>query len=338
MMLNNIEIRNNWNFEEAKNLYNLPFNDLIFLAQNALRKYFNPQKIQLSTLLSIKTGGCPEDCAYCPQSSKYNTGLGANKLIDRDEILASAKKAKEAGASRFCMGAAWRNPKDRHIPEIQEIIKDVKSLGLETCMTLGMLTKNQANALAEAGLDYYNHNIDTSEEFYSKIITTRTFQDRLDTLENVREAGMKTCCGGIIGMGETIDDRLKMLITLANLPEQPTSVPINMLVKVAGTPLDKNEDVDFIDFVKIIAIARIMMPASYVRLSAGREEMSEEKQTLCLLAGANSFFYGEKLLTTPNPSKNEDAELLAKLGFQPEEVNEYKQSSCSETAPEQLVA
>ncbi|MDX1950496.1 MAG: biotin synthase BioB [Rickettsiales bacterium] len=328
-MLNKIEIRNNWSFEEVKNLYNQPLNDLIFSAQQALRQYFDPHKVQLSTLLSIKTGGCPEDCAYCPQSSRYNTGLEASKLIDIDEILNSAKKAKEAGASRFCMGAAWRNPKDRHIPELQEVIKGVKSLGLETCMTLGMLTENQANKLADAGLDYYNHNIDTSEEFYSKIITTRTFQDRLETLENVRKAGMKTCCGGIVGMGETIDDRLKMLVTLANLPEQPTSVPINMLVKVEGTPLDKNDEVDFIEFVRIIAVARIIMPASYVRLSAGREEMTEEKQALCLMAGANSFFYGEKLLTTPNPSKNEDIEMLAKLGLKQEELNEYKETDCS---------
>lgn len=310
-----IEIRNNWNLEEAQKIYNLPLNDLIFYAQSALRKFFNPQEVQLSTLLSIKTGGCAEDCAYCPQSSKYNTGLQADKLMDHYNIISSAKKAKEAGASRFCMGAAWRSPKDRHIPALQNIIREVKSLGLETCMTLGMLTKEQSSALSEAGLDYYNHNIDTSEEFYPKIITTRTFEDRLNTLENVREAGMKVCCGGIVGMGETIDDRLKMLITLANLPEHPKSVPINMLVKVSGTPLETSEEVDILDFARVIAVARIMMPASYVRLSAGREEMSKEAQTLCIMAGANSFFYGEKLLTTSNPGKNEDTELLNSLGL-----------------------
>ncbi len=266
-----IEIRNNWSLEEAQKIYDLPLNDLIFHAQSALRKYFNPQEIQLSTLLSIKTGGCAEDCAYCPQSSRYDTGLQADKLMEHDNIILSAKKAKEAGATRFCMGAAWRSPKDRHIPALQNIIREVKSLGLETCMTLGMLTKEQSQHLSDAGLDYYNHNIDTSEEFYPKIITTRTFEDRLETLENVRSAGMKVCCGGIVGMGETIDDRLKMLVTLANLPEHPKSVPINKLIKISGTPLEHAEEVENIDFARVIAVARIMMPASYIRLSAGRE-------------------------------------------------------------------
>lgn len=323
-----IEIKHNWTLAEAQKIYDLPFNDLIFYAQAALREHFNAQEIQLSTLLSIKTGGCAEDCAYCPQSSRYDTGLEADKLMQHDEILSSAKKAKEAGATRFCMGAAWRSPKDRHIPGLQNIIREVKSLGLETCMTLGMLTKEQSQALASSGLDYYNHNIDTSEEFYPKIITTRTFEDRLNTLENVRDAGMKVCCGGIVGMGETVDDRLKMLVTLANLPEHPGSVPINKLVKVSGTPLETAEEVDIFDFVRVIAVARIMMPASYVRLSAGREEMSKEAQTLCIMAGANSFFYGEKLLTTANPEANEDMDLINSLGLKPEVSNEVKNESC----------
>ncbi len=323
-----IEIRNNWNLEEVQKIYDLPLNDLIFHSQAALREYFNPQEIQLSTLLSIKTGGCAEDCAYCPQSSRYDTGLQADKLMQHDEILSSAKKAKEAGATRFCMGAAWRSPKDRHIPALQNIIREVKSLGMETCMTLGMLTKDQAGALSDSGLDYYNHNIDTSEEFYPKIITTRTFEDRLNTLENVRSAGMKVCCGGIVGMGEGVDDRLKMLVTLANMPEHPKSVPINMLVKVAGTPLENVEEVDILDFVRVIAVARIMMPASYVRLSAGREEMTKEAQTLCIMAGANSFFYGEKLLTTSNPDSNEDMDLINSLGLRPEISQEIKHEPC----------
>lgn len=311
----NHDIRHDWTLEEITELFNKSLPDLIFEAQTMLRKYFDPNKVQASTLLSIKTGGCPEDCAYCPQSSRYNTGLKAEKLLDKDKILSDAKRAKEAGAGRFCMGAAWRNPKQRHIDELCDIVEEVKSLGLETCMTLGMLDEKQADSLAEAGLDYYNHNIDTSPEFYKDIITTRTFEDRLETLANVRKSGMKVCCGGIVGMGEEIHDRARMLQVLANLEEHPESVPINLLVKVKGTPMYDQEDIDNIDFIKAIAVARIMMPKSYVRLSAGRENMSEETQALCLLAGANSIFYGEKLLTTDNPERNKDLELLNKMGM-----------------------
>ncbi len=320
------EIKHNWKLEEVLELFNEPLNDLIFKAQTATRKYFNANEVQASTLLSIKTGGCEEDCKYCPQSSHYETGLKAEKLLDKDKIVAEATKAKEMGATRFCMGAAWRSPKDRHIPVLAEIISEVKGMGLETCMTLGMLSEKQANTLSDAGLDYYNHNIDTSEEFYKEVITTRTFQDRLDTLENVRKSGMKVCCGGIVGMGEQVKDRAGMLVTLANMKEHPESVPVNMLVKVEGTPLIKEGEVDAIDFVKTIAVARIMMPASYVRLSAGRENMSKETQALCFLAGANSIFYGEKLLTTANPEKNEDIELLNSLGIKIK--SEVEQRSC----------
>ena len=267
-------------------------------------------------MLSIKTGGCPEDCKYCPQSAHYKTEVKAEKLMDKEKVLETAKKALTMGATRFCMGAAWRSPKERDMPELVEIISEVKSMGLETCMTLGMLTENQATTLSKAGLDYYNHNIDTSEEFYKNIITTRTFEDRLETLENVRNAGMKVCCGGILGMGEGEGDRASMLITLANLKEHPESVPINMLVKIKGTPFDNNQDLDPIDFIKTIAVARIMMPASYIRLSAGREQMNEQTQALCYLAGANSIFYGDKLLTTSNPNLDEDLKLLEKLGIE----------------------
>lgn len=304
-----------WQLSEVMELFNMPFSDLLFQAQKVHRQNFNPNSIQISTLLSIKTGGCPEDCKYCPQSSHYDTELKANKLMDVKEVLDAAGKAKETGASRFCMGAAWRSPKDNDIPKITEIIKGVKALGLETCMTLGMLTKSQANALKEAGLDYYNHNIDTSEDFYSEIITTRKFSDRLDTIENVRESGMKVCCGGIVGMGEGAEDRAKMLITLANMPEQPESIPINLLVKVKGTPLYDTSHISIFDFVRTIAVARVLMPKSYVRLSAGREDMSDEAQALCFLAGANSIFYGEKLLTTPNPSSEKDLALFKSLGI-----------------------
>ena len=314
------EIRNNWKIEEVLELFSKPFNDLVFEAQSLTRKYFNPNEVQLSTLLSIKTGGCPEDCAYCPQSARYNTDVEADKLMDKDEILAEAAKAKAAGASRFCMGAAWRSPKDRHINKLEEIISGVKEMGLETCMTLGMLDENKAERLHDAGLDYYNHNIDTSEEYYKKIITTRSFEDRINTLNNVRDSGMKVCCGGIVGMGEKLEDRANMLITLANLKEHPESVPINMLVKVEGTPMYNLEDMDPLEFIRTIAVARIMMPKSYVRLSAGRENMSEETQALCFLAGANSIFYGEKLLTTANPENNEDMKLLKKLGISPKRV------------------
>jgi len=309
-------IRHDWQLPEILALFALPFNDLIFTAQSLHREYFPGNKVQVSTLLSIKTGGCPEDCKYCPQSSLYDTGVKAEKLMDVAEILAKAGAAKEAGASRFCMGAAWRSPKERDMPKIAEIVQGVKALGLETCMTLGMLTKEQSETLKEAGLDYYNHNIDTSEEFYGNIISTRTYADRLETLENVRESGMKVCCGGIIGMGENITDRAKMLQTLANMAEHPESVPINLLVQVEGTPLDSATKVDIFDFIRTIAVARILMPRTYVRLSAGREEMSDEAQGLCFLAGANSIFYGEKLLTTGNPAAAADRRLFARLGIE----------------------
>jgi len=312
---NILDLRHDWKLKEVTKLFDLPFNDLIYKAQSTHRHFFSANEVQVSTLLSIKTGGCAEDCKYCPQSSHYDTDLKAEKLMDADEVIKQAKNAKDSGASRFCMGAAWRSPKDRDIPKIVEMIKGVKSLGLESCMTLGMLTKEQADKLSEAGLDYYNHNIDTSEEFYGEIITTRTFEDRLNTLENVREAGMNVCCGGIVGMGESKKDRASMLITLANMPKHPESVPINLLVQVEGTPLTGQIKTDNFDFIKTIAVARIMMPSSYVRLSAGREEMNDEMQALCFMAGANSIFYGEKLLTTPNPDKNEDMQLFARLGI-----------------------
>lgn len=312
------EIRHHWTKEEILALFALPFNDLLFQAQTAHRKHFDPNQVQVSTLLSIKTGGCAEDCGYCPQSSHFDTGLKASKLMATEAVLEEAKKAKAAGATRFCMGAAWRSPKDRDIEQLCGTISAVKDLGLETCATLGMLTKDQANALKEAGLDYYNHNLDTSPEFYGKIITTRTYQDRLDTLANVRDAGMNVCCGGIVGMGESLEDRAGLLFELANLDPQPESVPINLLVQVKGTPLAGTGKVSPFDFVRTIAVARILMPASHVRLSAGREEMSDELQALCFFAGANSIFYGEKLLTTPNPAANQDMELFAKLGLKPE--------------------
>ncbi len=310
-------IRHDWRAEEVRSLFDLPFNELLFRAASTHRAHFNPSEVQISTLLSIKTGGCPEDCAYCPQSAKYDTGVKAEKLMDEATILSEAKKAKEAGASRFCMGAAWRAPKDRDIEKMESIIRGVKALGLETCATLGMLSKPQAGRLKEAGLDYYNHNLDTSEAFYDQIITTRTYQDRLETLANVREAGMNVCCGGIVGMGEETSDRAEMLRTLANLPEHPESVPINLLVQVEGTPLHGHSAPDGFDFVRMIAVARILMPRSFVRLSAGRESMSEEMQALCFFAGANSIFYGEKLLTTPNPEQDQDKKLFEKLGLRP---------------------
>jgi biotin synthase len=311
-------LRHDWTQAEAEALFALPFSDLIFRAQTVHRQNFDPNRVQMSTLLSIKTGGCPEDCKYCSQSSHHSTGLTAGKLMAVEEIVVDATRAKDAGASRYCMGAAWRSPKDRDMPKIIEILRAVKGLGLETCMTLGMLTPEQSQQLADAGLDYYNHNIDTSPEFYGEIITTRTFDDRLDTLANVREAGMKVCCGGIIGMGESARDRASMLRALANLPVHPESVPINMLVQIEGTALNGTTTLDGLDFVRTIAAARIMMPRSYVRLSAGRESMSEELQALCYLAGANSIFYGEKLLTTPNREHNSDLALLTRLGIEPE--------------------
>jgi len=308
-------IRHDWTLAETLSLFALPFNDLVFKAQSVHRTYFDPNQVQVSTLLSIKTGGCPEDCAYCPQSAQFDTGVKADKLMELDAVMKEARRAKAAGASRFCMGAAWRSPKDRDIEKVAALVRGVKSLGLETCATLGMLEAPQAKALKEAGLDYYNHNLDTSEAFYSEIITTRTYQDRLDTIAHVREAGMHVCCGGIIGMGETVEDRAEMLVTLACMPEHPESVPINMLVQVEGTALAGTKQVEPIDFVRSIAVARILMPRSFVRLSAGREEMSEEMQALCFLSGANSIFYGEKLLTTSNPEIERDNQLFARLGL-----------------------
>ena len=291
----------------------------MFRAQSVHRENFDPAEVQISTLLSIKTGGCPEDCAYCPQSAKYDTGVHAEKLMALDAVLAEARAAKDSGASRFCMGAAWRSPKDRDLDQVCAMVEGVKALGLETCATLGMLTGGQAQRLKKSGLDYYNHNLDTSPEFYGEIITTRTYQDRLETLDHVREAGIHVCCGGIVGMGETRADRVGMIATLASLPVHPESVPINMLVKVAGTPLAAEGALDGIEFVRTIAVARITMPRSVVRLSAGREDMSEETQALCFLAGANSIFYGPKLLTTPNPGRDRDRELMGRLGMQPME-------------------
>ncbi len=310
-------VRHDWTREELRALFALPFPDLIYEAQRVHRLHFDPVEVQISTLLSIKTGGCPEDCAYCPQSAKYPTGVEATKIMHLDAVLAEARAAKTAGASRFCMGAAWREPKERDLEKVCAMVAGVKALGLETCATLGMLTQGQARRLKSAGLDYYNHNIDTSPEYYGKIITTRVYQDRLATLEAVRAAGIHVCCGGIIGMGETREDRVGMLLTLANLPQHPESVPINMLVRVEGTPLADQPPLDPLEFVRTIAAARIAMPKSVVRLSAGREDMSEETQALCFLAGANSVFFGPKLLTTPNPDPDRDLALMAKLGLSP---------------------
>lgn len=310
-------IRHDWQVNEVLALFEAPLNDLIFQAQTLHRCYFNPQEVQLSTLLNIKTGQCPEDCAYCPQSAHYDTGLVAEKLLPVQEVIDAAQQAKQHGATRFCMGAAWRQPKDRDFPQLLEIIKKIKDLEMECCMTLGMLSEQQAMQLKCAGLDYYNHNLDTSERFYAQIISTRDYQERLTTLENVRKANLKVCCGGILGMGETIEDRASLLITLANLPQHPDSVPINQLIKIAGTPLENAEPLNPFEIVKVIAIARIMMPASRVRLSAGRAEMSDELQALCFLAGANSIFYGEKLLTAQNTDINHDQQLLKHLGLKP---------------------
>ncbi len=296
----------------------MPFNDLLFTAQQIHRLYFDPNEVQVSTLLSIKTGACPEDCKYCPQSTRYDTGLEVEQLMEVEKVLAEARAAKATGSTRFCMGAAWRSPKDRDMPVVLAMVNGVKELGLETCMTLGMLKPHQAIALSEAGLDYYNHNLDTSPEYYGDIITTRTYQDRLDTLHHVREAGINVCSGGIVGMGESLDDRVGLLQQLANMPEHPQSVPINRLVRVEGTPLADQNDFDSFDFIRTIAVARILMPQSYVRLSAGRETMNEEMHALVYFAGANSIFYGEKLLTTPNPAANKDLELFNRLGIRAE--------------------
>ncbi|MBZ9611020.1 biotin synthase BioB [Rheinheimera maricola] len=313
------DVRHDWTLTQVNALYALPFNDLLFQAQTIHRQHFKPNEVQVSTLLSIKTGACAEDCKYCPQSGHYNTGLERERLLEVEKVLTQAQAAKEKGASRFCMGAAWTNPKQRDMPYIIEMVQGVKAMGLETCMTLGMLTGEQATTLAGAGLDYYNHNLDTSPEFYGEIITTRTYQDRLDTLSHVRDAGMKVCCGGILGMGESANDRSALLMQLANLPVHPESVPINMLVKVAGTPLENVDDLDAFEFIRTIAVARIMLPQSHVRLSAGRSRMNEQMQALCFFAGANSIFYGDKLLTTDNPEADADMQLFAKLGIKPEQ-------------------
>jgi len=314
-----LDARNDWTLPEVKFLFTLPFMDLMFRAQEVHRRFQVPNTVQVSTLLSIKTGACPEDCAYCPQSIRYDTGLDAQELLQLDDVLARASAARQAGATRFCMGAAYRSPKPKDLRKVIAMIREVKALGLETCATLGMLTSEQAVELKNAGLDYYNHNLDTSAAYYEKIITTRTYQDRLDTLQAVRESGMNVCCGGIIGMGESADDRAELLHTLATLPEHPESVPINLLVRVQGTPLaDSASDLDPFDFVRTVAVARILMPRSRVRLSAGRAEMSDELQALCFLAGANSIFYGEKLLTTGNPDVEHDRRLFDRLAIRAE--------------------
>lgn len=313
------KLRYDWSQQEILALFALPFNDLLFRAQSVHRQHFDPNQVQVSTLLSIKTGACPEDCKYCPQSGHYNTELEKEKLLAVEKVLEEARAAKEKGASRFCMGAAWREPTKKDMPYVLEMIKGVKSLGMESCMTLGMLTQEQSRELAGAGLDYYNHNLDTSPEFYGDIITTRTYQERLDTLAHVREAGMKICCGGIVGMGESAKDRAGLLQQLSQMNPHPESVPINRLVKVQGTPLENVEALEPFDFIRTIAVARILMPESHVRLSAGREEMNEQMQALAFFAGANSIFYGEKLLTTPNPAASKDMQLFAKLGITPEQ-------------------
>jgi biotin synthase len=311
-------LRHDWQNHEIEALFDQPFNDLLFQAQGVHRQNFDPNAVQVSTLLSIKTGACPEDCKYCSQSGHYNTGLDKEKLLAVEKVLSEAKVAHESGATRFCMGAAWKHPSAKDFPYVLEMVKGVRALGMETCMTLGQLSVEQTQALAEAGLDYYNHNIDTSRDYYNHIITTRTFDERLDTLAHVRDAGIKVCSGGIVGMGESKQDRIGFLRELANLPQHPESVPINNLVKIKGTPLENTDDIDPFDFVRIIAVARILMPRSHVRLSAGREQMNEQLQALCFFAGANSIFYGDRLLTTSNPLESQDMALFARLGIHPE--------------------
>lgn len=320
-------LRHDWQVEEVTRLYDMPFADLMFQAQTVHRQYFDPNEVQVSTLLSIKTGGCAEDCGYCPQSAHHESAVKAEPLMPLEKVLENATKAKETGASRFCMGAAWRNLKDRDLERVAAMVTGVKDLGLETCVTLGMLEAHQAKRLKEAGLDYYNHNLDTSPEYYGDIITTRTYQDRLDTLSHVRDADINVCSGGIVGMGESTADRAGLLVALANLPDHPQSVPINLLVKVEGTPMEDNDNLDPLLFVRTIAIARIMMPKSYVRLSAGREHMTDELQAMCFLAGANSLFYGEKLLTTDNPDTIHDQRLFERLG-----INTLTESDSGERA------
>ncbi|WJW75724.1 biotin synthase BioB [Thiohalobacter sp. IOR34] len=310
-------LRHDWSREEILELFGLPFNDLLFRAQQVHRAGFDPNAVQISTLLSIKTGACPEDCAYCPQSAHYKTELDVERLLPVEEVVAAAREARARGASRFCMGAAWRSPRDRDLEPVLEMVRAVKAEGLETCLTLGMLSEAQVARLKAAGLDYYNHNLDTSPDFYGEIISTRTYQDRLDTLRHVREAGINVCAGGIVGMGESRADRAGLLQALANLPRHPESVPVNLLVRVEGTPLAEVEPPDPFEFVRTLAVARLLMPKSYVRLSAGRESMSDELQALCFLAGANSIFYGEKLLTTGNPDTDQDRRLFERLGLKP---------------------
>jgi len=321
------ELRHDWSLDEVVKLYEQPFNDLLFQAHSVHRENFDPNAVQMSTLLSIKTGGCPEDCAYCPQSVHYDTGVDAHPLLPVEDVVAAAKRAKDAGATRFCMGAAWRKPTNRQVDQVAELIEAVRDEGMDTCVTLGMLTEPQAQKLKTAGLDYYNHNLDTSPDLYDNIITTRTYQDRLETLQNVRDAGMNVCCGGIVGMGEDNRGRMGLLIELANLPEHPESVPINMLVQVEGTPLHGTEELDIFEFIRTVAVARILMPHSFVRLSAGRTDMTAEAQALCFFAGANSVFSGDKLLTTPNPEADEDQLQLQKLG-----IRTY--TSAEEAAPQ----
>ena len=316
-------MKDRWTRAQAQALFDKPLLDLLFEAQQIHRQHFDPRQIQVSTLLSIKTGACPEDCKYCPQSARYKTGLEAERLMEVATVLDAARKAKAAGSGRFCMGAAWKNPHDRDMPYLEQMVRGVKELGLETCMTLGMLNDNQAQRLADAGLDFYNHNLDTSPEFYGNIITTRSYQQRLDTLATVRKVGMKVCSGGIVGLGESVSDRVGLLVQLANMPVVPESVPINMLVKVPGTPLADNDDVEPFDFIRTIAAARIMMPSSYVRLSAGREQMNEQTQAMCFMAGANSIFYGCKLLTTTNPEEDSDKQLFRKLGLNPQHTTTF---------------
>ncbi len=323
------ELRHDWTRAEVEQMLNRPFNDLLFDAQSVHREHFDPNAVQVSTLLSIKTGACPEDCGYCSQSAKHDTELEREKLLPLDEVVEAAREAKANGASRFCMGAAWRNPTDTNLERVIEMIKAVRAEGMETCVTLGMLGEQQARRLRDAGLDYYNHNLDTSPEFYGEVITTRTFEDRLETLAHVRAAGINVCSGGILGMGEARGDRASMLCELANLPEHPQSVPINMLVPVAGTPLQDAAELDPIEFVRAIAVARLMMPRSYVRLSAGRGGMSDEMQALCFLAGANSIFYGDRLLTTDNVEEHADRQLFARLGIHPDETPVEQKTCCS---------
>ena len=314
-------LRHDWRPDEVAALFDQPFNDLLFQAHSIHRQYFDPNQVQVSTLCSIKTGACPEDCKYCPQSAHYTTGVTTEKLMAVEQVIDEARAAKAGGATRFCMGAAWRSPHNRDLPVVIEMVKGVKALGLETCMTLGMLDQEQSHQLAAAGLDYYNHNLDTSPEYYGDIITTRTYEDRLATLDNVRTAGMKVCSGGIVGMGEGAADRAGLLLQLANLPVHPESVPINQLVRVEGTPFAELDELDPFEFIRTIAVARIMLPRSHVRLSAGREAMNEQVQALAFFAGANSIFYGEKLLTTPNPEANKDMALFRRLGIKPEPYN-----------------